>query len=137
VSAVKLLAELAESLGAAPELAAELARRGVSAADLGEELRALRLEVTRLASGPRSSPDAEGYLSVKRAAEYIGLTPATIREWCESGQLPSSKVGKQWRIRREELDSVLTHPEAKRSVDLDAEANQILRLDRERTRRGG
>jgi len=137
VSAVRLLAELAESLGAAPELAAELARRGADAEDVCEELRALRREVTRLASEPRSRAPAEGYLSTRQAAEYMDVKPATIREWCESGRLRASKVGKQWRIRREDLDTSLTRPEAKRSVDLDGEAFRILRLDRERAERDG
>jgi len=63
VTTIRLLAELAESLGAAPELAAELARRGVSAADLTEELRAIRLEMSRLASAPRDGSFPDGYLS--------------------------------------------------------------------------
>jgi len=67
---------------------------------------------------------------------YVSLTPATIREWCESGRLRASKAGNQWRIRPEDLDAALTSPDARCSADLDGEARRILRLDRERAEKG-
>jgi excisionase family DNA binding protein len=44
-------------------------------------------------------------LTVEEAAEILRVTPKTIREWIRKGDLVGLKFGKQWRIRRLDLNS--------------------------------
>ena len=47
----------------------------------------------------------EKWINVEDAAEYLGVKPATIREWIRKKQdMPAHKVGKQWKFRCSELD---------------------------------
>lgn len=42
-------------------------------------------------------------LTVQEAAEITRAAPSTIYRWAETGQLPSIKVGRLLRFRREDL----------------------------------
>lgn len=44
------------------------------------------------------------YLTIAEAAEEIREKPDTLRRRCKTGQLKAIKLGKSWRIPREELD---------------------------------
>ena len=47
----------------------------------------------------------EKWISVEDAAEYLGVKPATVREWIrKKHDMPAHKVGKQWKFRCSELD---------------------------------
>lgn len=47
----------------------------------------------------------EKWINVEDAAEYLGVKPATVREWIRKKQdMPAHKVGKQWKFRCSELD---------------------------------
>ena len=91
-------------------------KRAEPAAAVGLELRLFELmrlsvrEEVRAAlaeSGPSSTVVREAYVSPKRAAELTGLAEWTIREWIRTGKLKACKAGRVWRIKREELDSML------------------------------
>jgi excisionase family DNA binding protein len=69
-------------------------------APLREELRALREQL-----GGRSS--AGEYLTVRAAAEVAQVHPDTVRGWVASGRLPRHHAGRELRIRRDELRSLL------------------------------
>ena len=43
-------------------------------------------------------------LSVDQVAELLGLQPRTIRTYVRSGRLKATRIGKQYRIAREDLD---------------------------------
>ena len=45
----------------------------------------------------------EALLSTDEVAEYFGVTTTTVYRWCREGRIPCMKVGKHWRVRREEL----------------------------------
>jgi excisionase family DNA binding protein len=45
----------------------------------------------------------EAPLSVEGVAEYFGVTTTTVYRWCKEGRIPCLKIGKLWRMRREEL----------------------------------
>jgi excisionase family DNA binding protein len=49
-------------------------------------------------------------LSLKEAADTLGLDPHTIRRWIKTEKLPGYKVVGQWRIKREYLDALLVPP---------------------------
>ena len=46
-------------------------------------------------------------LSPKQAADYLNITTITLYKLLKSGQVPASKFGRQWRIKREILDRFL------------------------------
>lgn len=39
-------------------------------------------------------------LTVQQAADYLGVSKNTVYSWCNSGDLPSFKVGNTRRIRK-------------------------------------
>ncbi len=43
-------------------------------------------------------------LTVDRVAQIVGLHPRTVRRLIREGRLNARKIGKQWRVRRNELD---------------------------------
>ena len=45
----------------------------------------------------------EALLSVEEVAEYFGVTTTTVYRWCKERRIPCLKMGKLWRVRREEL----------------------------------
>ncbi len=46
-----------------------------------------------------------GFLSTEEAAQLINVHPNTIVRWIKSGKLPSSKIGREYRIPREAIDN--------------------------------
>ena len=47
---------------------------------------------------------ADNYISVEEAAEYLGIKPVTLRTWIKKTDIPTRKIGKQWKFKRSELD---------------------------------
>ncbi len=45
-------------------------------------------------------------LSVDQVAQEVGLHPRTVRRFIREGRLKANKVGKQWRIHRQDLDAL-------------------------------
>lgn len=43
------------------------------------------------------------YLTPEEAATVLLVTRRTVYEWLRSGELPSLRFGKMWRIRREDV----------------------------------
>jgi excisionase family DNA binding protein len=50
-------------------------------------------------------------LSVEEVAEYLDVNPVTVYRWCREGLLPSVRIGKFWRVRRQALEDFLQHSE--------------------------
>jgi excisionase family DNA binding protein len=46
-------------------------------------------------------------LSLTQSAATLGITERTATRWIASGQLPARKVGGQWRIRRDDVQTLL------------------------------
>jgi len=55
------------------------------------------------------SPDLIG---TAQAAEELGVSQATLRRWVKDGRVEARKVGKQWRIRRSALGTVVAVQDA-------------------------
>lgn len=53
------------------------------------------------------------YLTTDQVAELLQLHRDTVRRMIREKRLPSVKVGKQYRIRRRDLDAWLTAPGSK------------------------
>jgi excisionase family DNA binding protein len=43
-------------------------------------------------------------MTVREAAEYLGLSPTTVRNQINNGALAATKVGRDWLIERHEAD---------------------------------
>ena len=45
--------------------------------------------------------------NVEEVAEYLRIHPNTILQWIKAGRLKAHKVGREWRIKRYDLDSFI------------------------------
>jgi excisionase family DNA binding protein len=50
----------------------------------------------------------EYYLTVAEVAEVLRLNQQTVRNWIDQGSLPALRVGRRVRIKRSDLDRLLT-----------------------------
>lgn len=46
----------------------------------------------------------ENYISIEEAAFFLDIKPVTLRKWIKEKDIPSHKIGKQWKFKRSELD---------------------------------
>ncbi|HNX29714.1 MAG TPA: helix-turn-helix domain-containing protein [Syntrophomonadaceae bacterium] len=46
-------------------------------------------------------------LTVEEVASYLKMNPEVIRRWLRENRLPGIKVGKEWRISKEDLENML------------------------------
>ena len=43
-------------------------------------------------------------MTVEEVAKYLRLKPQTVYKWAQQGDIPATKLGKEWRFRRKILD---------------------------------
>lgn len=43
------------------------------------------------------------FVTVEEVAKQLRVHEDTIRDWCRTGQLRATKVGKQWRIKPQDI----------------------------------
>ena len=65
-------------------------------------------------------------LGAEEVAGLVGVKETTVYKWCKEGKLPCLKVGKRWRVRREELEAFLKGSE--RRVTLAGQLGSFLRV---------
>ena len=58
-------------------------------------------------SGGRMSITREDILTVKDAAQLLGVSTYTIMEYARRGVLPGRKLGRSWRFIRTELEDAI------------------------------
>ena len=56
-------------------------------------------------------------LTCEEAAEYLRIHPRTVGRLLNEGKLPGVKVGRQWRLRRADLDAHLSGRRPVRTAD--------------------
>ncbi|MCK7626589.1 helix-turn-helix domain-containing protein [Streptomyces sp. RS10V-4] len=54
--------------------------------------------------------DRERFYSVEQVAERLGLHVRTVRNYVRDGRLPAVRIGKQYRIAREDLETFTGRP---------------------------
>lgn len=54
----------------------------------------------------------EKLISVKEAADLVGLQPKTIYNWTYEGKLPAYKVGRTKRVKLSDLEKLVTPAES-------------------------
>ena len=47
----------------------------------------------------------EKWISIEDAANHLGVTKDTIRNWIKKTDIPAHKIGKLWKFKRPELDT--------------------------------
>jgi putative resolvase len=52
-------------------------------------------------------PEGKLLFSLAEVAEKLGVTTWTLRRWIRRGELVAHKVGKHWRVKREDLEQLL------------------------------
>lgn len=45
----------------------------------------------------------ETIYDAEQLAKFLKVTKATVRDWCKHGKIPAFKIGKEWKIRVEDL----------------------------------
>ena len=46
-------------------------------------------------------------LHVPQIAKFFGVADKTVWEWCKTGKLPAFKIGKEWRVRKSDLQKMI------------------------------
>jgi excisionase family DNA binding protein len=49
----------------------------------------------------------ETIYGAEKIAKFFGVTKDTAREWCKKGKLPGFKIGKEWKVRVEDLQKMI------------------------------
>lgn len=68
----------------------------------GRRMQLLRLNEAAPPEPKPEEPKTSNVLDVQQAAEELGMSPKTIREYLKTGQLKGRKAGTAWRILRSE-----------------------------------
>lgn len=43
----------------------------------------------------------------QKLAKFFGVSRETVRDWCKTGKLPAFKIGKEWKVRVEDLQKLI------------------------------
>ena len=46
----------------------------------------------------------ENWISITEAAEHLGVTKDSIRNWIKKTNIPAHKIGELWKFKKSELD---------------------------------
>ena len=63
-------------------------------------------------------------MTLEEVAAYLKLKPQTIYTWAQEKKIPAAKLGKEWRVSREDLSSFIerhvNRPQRKTHLNRDA-----------------
>ena len=48
--------------------------------------------------------EKEQLLTTREAAGYLRIHWMTVSRWCKDGLMPAARIGKNWRIKKSDLD---------------------------------
>ena len=68
----------------------------------------------------------DSYLSVDQIAEYLGVSKDTVYTWISAKGMPSHRLGRLWKFKKEEVDGWVKSGGAagRRDVDKTSEEDQ-------------
>jgi len=49
-------------------------------------------------------------LDLKEVAQYLGLNKRTVYNLVRKGEIPGTRIGRQWRVKKENLDQLFRNP---------------------------
>ncbi len=58
--------------------------------------------------------DMDKWLTLEQIAEYLQMSTSSIYKMAQAGKIPSYKVGRQWRFKKEEIDKWVAKQKPKR-----------------------
>jgi excisionase family DNA binding protein len=61
--------------------------------------------------------DPEAILTLSEVAAYLKVSPSTAWRWCKQGRIPGFQIGRSWRVKQCDLDSVIDQSKALHPVD--------------------
>jgi excisionase family DNA binding protein len=66
-------------------------------------------------------------LTVAEIAAYLRVSRVTVWRWCQQGVIPASRVGRNWRIRRDDFLQLLgwAPPMVKRPISPGSDSEEI------------
>lgn len=83
----------------------------MTASSIDDALRQLIAQIVRDELAKQGKPAAnDEYLTPKEAAEIAKVIPSTIRRWVAQGRLTRCQAGGDLRVRRAELERMMTSP---------------------------
>ena len=47
----------------------------------------------------------DNWIGIEEAANYLGVTKETVRNWIKKTDIPAHKIGKLWKFKASELDA--------------------------------
>ena len=56
-----------------------------------------------MSTQPEQYTEENELLTVKEVADYLRVSRVTAWRWCQQGLLPAFRIGRSWRIPRDEL----------------------------------
>ena len=60
----------------------------------------------------RQNPTGVGpVVGLREAAEHVGMSLYTLRDWIKAGRLPAYRLGQRWRVRIADLEQLLVKNE--------------------------
>ncbi|MDI6792626.1 MAG: helix-turn-helix domain-containing protein [bacterium] len=62
--------------------------------------------------------ESSSFMTVNEVAGYLRLHEMSIYRMCQNGTIPSFKIGKSWRFKRERLEEWLTGKENTKEEEL-------------------
>jgi excisionase family DNA binding protein len=60
--------------------------------------------LSQLRGGRGRTSLMEEVLTVHEVARYLRVHPMTVQRWCRTGDLPAAKIGRAYRIKKDDLD---------------------------------
>ena len=73
-------------------------------------LRGIAGEQGKTSTAPVSSDEEPEIMDVIEAAEFLRVSPATVRQQLAAKRLPGKRIGKEWRLSRTALIQWLSEP---------------------------
>jgi len=61
-------------------------------------------------SDAKNAALASEVLTVAEVADYLRVSRVTAWRWCQAGLIPAFQIGRNWRIRRDDLLELLEQP---------------------------
>ena len=63
-------------------------------------------------------PPTAHNLTVKEVAEFVRAHPKTVRRWIANGDLPATRIGRDWRVARSDLKALMIAKDARGWADV-------------------
>ena len=72
----------------------------------------------------RPVPGEDPWLTVQQVGAELKIHPATVRVWIKDGRLRAVRVGREWRVRRSEVDRALMSDASPAYVEQEADSSR-------------